>query len=103
MSCFYRCERTLDPAYAERLGIDLSELIISQPDSAEGKREIAEILTRSGAIDLLAIDLLQHLFRGAELENKTKRSLCGDFTSKTYVHDENLLEPWESQEPQAFY
>ena len=67
---FIDAEHALDPAYAERLGIDLSELIISQPDSAEQALEIAEILTRSGAIDLFVIDSVAALVPRAELEGE---------------------------------
>ncbi|HOO96407.1 MAG TPA: recombinase RecA [Caldisericia bacterium] len=67
---FIDAEHALDPAYAERLGIDLSELIISQPDSAEQALEIAEILTRSGAIDLFVVDSVAALVPKAELEGE---------------------------------
>lgn len=67
---FIDAEHALDPSYAKRLGIDLSELIISQPDSAEQALEIAEILTRSGAIDMFVIDSVAALVPKAELEGE---------------------------------
>ncbi len=67
---FIDAEHALDPSYAKRLGIDLNELIISQPDSAEQALEIAEILTRSGAIDMFVVDSVAALVPRAELEGE---------------------------------
>src|SRR5690606_12111307 len=49
-------EHALDPTYAERLGVDIDNLLISQPDDAESALEIAEALVRSGAVDVIVID-----------------------------------------------
>jgi recombination protein RecA len=74
---FIDAEHALDPSYAERLGVNLSELIISQPDSGEQALEIAEILTRSGAIDLFVIDSVAALVPRAELEGEMGDSVVG--------------------------
>ncbi len=67
---FIDAEHALDPLYAQRLGVDLNELVISQPDSGEQALEIAEILTRSGAIDLFVIDSVAALVPRAELDGE---------------------------------
>lgn len=74
---FIDAEHALDPSYAERLGVNLSEIIISQPDSGEQALEIAEILTRSGAIDLFVIDSVAALVPRAELEGEMGDSVVG--------------------------
>jgi len=61
-------EHALDPTYAKALGIDLDELVISQPDYGEQALEIAEILVRSGAVDLIVIDSVAALVPKAELD-----------------------------------
>ena len=61
-------EHALDPTYARALGIDLDELVISQPDYGEQALEIAEILVRSGAVDLIVIDSVAALVPKAELD-----------------------------------
>ena len=63
-------EHALDPTYAEAIGVDLSKLYISQPDSAEQALEIAETLARSGAVDLFVIDSVAALVPKAELEGR---------------------------------
>jgi recombination protein RecA len=65
---FIDAEHALDPVYAQGLGIDLDNLIISQPDSGEQALDIAETLVRSGAVDLLVIDSVAALVPRAELE-----------------------------------
>lgn len=74
---FIDAEHALDPSYAERLGVNLSDLIISQPDSGEQALEVAEILTRSGAIDLFVIDSVAALVPRAELEGEMGNSVVG--------------------------
>lgn len=61
-------EHALDPSYAKTLGIDLDELVIAQPDYGEQALEIAEILVRSGAVDLIVIDSVAALVPKAELD-----------------------------------
>jgi recombination protein RecA len=70
-SCaFIDAEHALDPSYARKLGVDLDELLISQPDAGEQALEIADTLVRSGAIDVLVIDSVAALVPRAELEGE---------------------------------
>ena len=69
-SAFVDAEHALDPTYAEKLGVDLDELLISQPDAGEQALEIADTLVRSGAIDVLVIDSVAALVPRAELEGE---------------------------------
>ncbi len=69
LSCaFIDAEHAFDPAYAKNLGINLDEMIISQPDNGEAALEIADTLVRSGAIDLIIIDSVAALVPQVELE-----------------------------------
>jgi len=63
-------EHALDPVYAGRLGVDVDNLLISQPDSAEAALEIAEALVRSGAVDVIVIDSVAALVPRAEIEGE---------------------------------
>src|SRR5437762_10401065 len=63
-------EHALDPSYAKKLGVDVDELLISQPDAGEQALEIADTLVRSGAIDVLVIDSVAALVPRAELEGE---------------------------------
>ena len=74
---FIDAEHALDPAYARKLGVDLEELLISQPDTGEQALEIADTLVRSGAIDVLVIDSVAALVPRAELEGDMGDSLPG--------------------------
>jgi recombination protein RecA len=74
---FIDAEHALDPAYARKLGVDLEELLISQPDAGEQALEIADTLVRSGAIDVLVIDSVAALVPRAELEGEMGDSLPG--------------------------
>jgi len=65
---FVDAEHALDPGYARKLGVDLDDLLISQPDAGEQALEIADTLVRSGAIDVLVIDSVAALTPRAELE-----------------------------------
>ncbi len=65
---FIDMEHALDPAYAERLGVDVDNLLISQPDAGEQALEITESLVRSGAVDVVVIDSVAALVPTAELE-----------------------------------
>lgn len=67
---FIDAEHSLDPAYAQSVGIKVNDLIISQPDYGEQALDIAEVLIRSGAIDLLVIDSVAALVPKAELEGE---------------------------------
>ncbi len=67
---FVDAEHALDPIYAKKLGVNLDELLISQPDAGEQALEIADTLVRSGAIDVLVIDSVAALVPRAELEGE---------------------------------
>jgi recombination protein RecA len=67
---FIDAEHAMDPAYAKRIGVDVDELLVSQPDHGEQALEIADLLIRSGAIDLVAIDSVAALTPRAELEGQ---------------------------------
>ena len=74
---FVDAEHALDPIYARKLGVDLEELLISQPDTGEQALEIADTLVRSGAVDVLVIDSVAALTPRAELEGEMGDSLPG--------------------------
>ena len=67
---FIDAEHALDPIYARKLGVDVDELLISQPDAGEQALEIADTLVRSGAIDVLVVDSVAALVPRAELEGE---------------------------------
>ena len=67
---FIDAEHALDPIYADKLGVDVGELLISQPDAGEQALEIADTLVRSGAIDVIVIDSVAALVPRAELEGE---------------------------------
>ncbi len=69
-AAFIDAEHALDPTYAALLGVDLDELLISQPDTGEQALEIAEILTRSGALDIFVIDSVAALVPKAEIDGE---------------------------------
>jgi recombination protein RecA len=70
MAAFIDAEHAFDPVYAQKLGIDTSQLIISQPDYGEQALEIADTLIRSGALDVVVIDSVAALVPKAELEGE---------------------------------
>lgn len=74
---FIDVEHALSPEYAQKLGVDIDKLIISQPDSGEEALEIAEALIRSGAIDLLVLDSVAALVPKAEIEGEMGDSHMG--------------------------
>jgi recombination protein RecA len=74
---FVDAEHALDPRYAKKLGVDIENLLISQPDAGEQALEIADTLVRSGAIDVLVIDSVAALVPKAELEGEMGDSLPG--------------------------
>ncbi|HEY8352598.1 MAG TPA: recombinase RecA [Sphingomonadales bacterium] len=76
-AAFIDAEHALDPIYARKLGVDLDELIISQPDTGEQALEIADTLVRSGAIDVLVVDSVAALTPRAELEGEMGDSHVG--------------------------
>jgi recombination protein RecA len=70
IAAFIDAEHALDPAYAGNLGVDIESLLVSQPDTGEQALEIADMLIRSGAIDILCIDSVAALVPRAELEGE---------------------------------
>ena len=74
---FIDAEHALDPIYARKLGVDLDNLLISQPDAGEQALEIADTLVRSGALDVVVIDSVAALTPKAELEGEMGDSLPG--------------------------
>jgi recombination protein RecA len=76
-AAFIDAEHALDPIYAGKLGVDVNELLISQPDTGEQGLEIADTLVRSGAVDILVIDSVAALTPRAELEGEMGDSLPG--------------------------
>jgi recombination protein RecA len=77
LAAFIDAEHALDAEYAKRLGVDIDNLLVSQPDSGEQALEIAEVLVRSGAIDLIVIDSVAALVPRAELEGEMGDSQPG--------------------------
>ncbi|MBL6641894.1 MAG: recombinase RecA [PS1 clade bacterium] len=74
---FIDAEHALDPAYSNKLGVNIEDLLISQPDNGEQALEIADTLVRSGAVDVLVIDSVAALTPRAELEGDMGDSLPG--------------------------
>ena len=70
MAAFIDAEHALDPLYAKQLGVDINNLLVSQPDCGEQALEIAEALVRSGAIDIVVIDSVAALVPKAELDGE---------------------------------
>ncbi|NWG92700.1 MAG: recombinase RecA [Parvularculaceae bacterium] len=77
VAAFVDAEHALDPIYAQKLGVNLDDLLISQPDTGEQALEIADTLVRSGAIDVLIVDSVAALTPRAELEGEMGDSLPG--------------------------
>ncbi|WCL52717.1 recombinase RecA [Gimibacter soli] len=76
-AAFVDAEHALDPVYARKLGVDLNELLVSQPDTGEQALEIADTLVRSGAVDILVVDSVAALTPRAELEGEMGDSHVG--------------------------
>ncbi len=70
MAAFVDAEHALDAVYAKALGVDIDNLLVSQPDSGEQALEIAEVLIRSGAVDILVVDSVAALVPRAELDGE---------------------------------
>ena len=74
---FIDAEHAMDPAYARRIGVDIDDLLVSQPDNGEQALEIAELLIRSGALDVVAVDSVAALTPKAEIEGEMGDSHVG--------------------------
>ena len=77
IAAFIDAEHALDPVYARKLGVDVDNLIVSQPDTGEQALEIAEQLIRSGAVDIITIDSVAALVPKAEIDGEMGDSLVG--------------------------
>jgi len=77
LAAFVDAEHALDPDYSRKLGVDVDNLLVSQPDSGEQALEITEVLIRSGALDVLVIDSVAALVPKAELEGEMGDSHVG--------------------------
>jgi recombination protein RecA len=77
LAAFVDVEHALDPSYAKKLGVDIDNLLVSQPDSGEQALEITETLVRSGAIDVLVVDSVAALVPKAELDGEMGDSHMG--------------------------
>jgi recombination protein RecA len=77
ITAFIDAEHALDPIYAKALGVNIDELLVSQPDSGEQALEIADLLVRSGAVDLVVIDSVAALVPRAEIEGEMGDSHVG--------------------------
>ena len=77
VAAYIDAEHALDPIYARKLGVDINELLISQPDTGEQALEIADTLVRSGGIDIVVIDSVAALTPKAELEGEMGDQLPG--------------------------
>ncbi len=77
IAAFIDAEHALDPTYAKSLGVDIGNLIVSQPDTGEQALEIAEALVRSGAVDVIVIDSVAALVPKAEIEGEMGDSFIG--------------------------
>ncbi|MCI3919499.1 recombinase RecA [Paenibacillus sp. TRM 82003] len=76
-AAFIDAEHALDPVYAQKLGINIDELLLSQPDTGEQALEIAEALVRSGAVDIIVVDSVAALVPKAEIEGEMGDSHVG--------------------------
>lgn len=76
-AAFVDAEHALDPSYAEKLGVQVDDLIVSQPDTGEQALEVAEMLVRSGAVDVLVVDSVAALTPKAEIEGEMGDSHMG--------------------------
>jgi recombination protein RecA len=77
VAAFIDAEHALDPQYAQKLGVDVSELLISQPDTGEQALEIADMLVRSGSVDIVVVDSVAALTPKAEIEGEMGDSHMG--------------------------
>ncbi|WP_312162556.1 recombinase RecA [Phenylobacterium sp.] len=77
VAAFVDAEHALDPAYARKLGVNLDDLLVSQPDTGEQALEITDTLVRSGAVDIIVIDSVAALTPKAEIEGEMGDSLPG--------------------------
>src|SRR3546814_1840726 len=87
---FVDAEHALDPVYARKLGVNIDELIVSQPDTGEQALEIVDTLVRSNAIDVLVIDSVAALVPRAEIEGEMGDSHVGLQARRSEEHTSEL-------------
>ena len=75
---FIDVEHALDPVYAKNLGVDIDQLLVSQPDTGEQALEICEALVRSGAVDVVVVDSVAAMVTKAEIEGEMGDTHVGD-------------------------
>src|SRR5690606_7408075 len=76
-AAFVDAEHALDPVYAEKVGVNVDDLLISQPDTGEQALEITDMLVRSGAVDVIVVDSVAALTPKAEIEGEMGDSHVG--------------------------
>ena len=77
MAAFVDAEHALDAQYAQKLGVDLDNLLVSQPDNGEQALEIVEVLVRSGSVDVVVVDSVAALVPKAEIEGEMGEAQMG--------------------------
>ena len=77
VAAFIDAEHALDPSYAEKIGVDLKDLLVSQPDTGEQALEIADMLLRSGSVDIVVVDSVAALTPKAEIDGEMGDSHMG--------------------------
>ena len=77
MAAFIDAEHALDPGYAEKIGVDLDDLLVSQPNHGEQALEICDTLVRSNAVDVIIVDSVAALVPKAELDGEMDQSSVG--------------------------
>src|SRR5439155_748946 len=84
---FIDAEHAMDPLYAQKIGVDIDELLVSQPDYGEQALEIADMLVRSGAVDVIAVDSVAALTPLVELEAQRGDQTAGCLIDLGIEHD----------------
>jgi recombination protein RecA len=85
-AAFIDAEHALDPEYASNLGISLSDLLVTQPDSGEMALDVVDQLVRSNAVDIIVVDSVAALVPRAELEGKFVIYIIEKHSSCTYIY-----------------
>jgi len=91
VAAFIDAEHAFDPSYAKVIGVDLNNLLISQPDTGEQALEITEALVRSGAVDVIVVDSVAALVPRAEIEGDIQKAVVGKNAAKVLALNEKLI------------
>jgi recombination protein RecA len=94
IAAFIDAEHALDPRYARTLGVDIENLLVSQPDTGEQALEITESLVRSSALDIIVIDSVAALVPRAEIENKCCIHQPDPYENRRYVRESRDDDRW---------